>query len=363
MNRPTSNDRGIFETLKDDVRGGEHVRALRRDYREMHAFYIDEQRRQHLRKKNWLIRVITTAWWLMRGMLVHLSPTRRLLLVLGLFFALNGLTFRIGNFFLADNGVLGFVFVLFVLILELKDKTIARTELESGRLIQQALMPDSCPVVGGWSIAFQYSPAREVGGDLVDCLSLGDHRYGLILADVAGKGLRAALLAAKLQSTIRALATETPDLSELLRRVNGIFCRDSVKTIFASLLYVEIRTSENKIRYVNAGHLPPVIVSESGVRELPKGQLALGLSRTAEFNEIECEVHSGETFFGYTDGLTEAVNEQGEAYGLERVMERLHSWRHHSATEMARKLTEDVARFVGDVSPRDDLSLTILKKT
>jgi hypothetical protein len=355
-------DRGFFETLTRDVRDGRHYSTIRRDYRELREFYIGEEELRKLQQRNALMRALATAWWLLKGLFYNLTPTRRLIIVAGLLLAVNGITLRIGDRAVSDNGFSGFVLVLFVLILELKDKLLAHHELESGRAIQQALMPESCPAITGWSVWMSSRPAREVGGDLVDCLEVERGRVAILLADVAGKGLRAALLATRLQATVRALAADHTSLSDLCARINAIFHRDSIKSIFASLLYLEVRPDSGTIRYVNAGHLPPLIVSSQGVRELDKGQRALGLAGGSAYVEHGLELQPGEIFLAFTDGLTEALNNRGELYGTERLTKRLFFLRHLNAREIGETIRRDVEAFVGDMPVRDDLSMVVLKK-
>lgn len=356
-------EKSIFETLKQDFRDGEHVRTVRRDYRDLHQFYITDAQRERLKQKSLMIRPVYIGAWLLRGMFYLLSPTRRLLLVAGFVFALNGLTFRLGDVFFKDNGLIGFTLILFVLILELKDKTLAHEELESGRIVQRALMPEACPRVDGWDIAFHYRPAREVGGDLVDCLSLDGSRCGFVIADVAGKGLRAALLAAKLQATLRAIVTHYQDPAQLCARINSIFHRDSVRNIFASLLYLELTSGKPGLSYVNAGHLPPLVLSSDSAREWPKGQTALGLVPDAVYSKYTMELQPGDIFFAYTDGLSEAENEKGQSYGTERIKENLRRWHRENAATIVENFRIDAQRFTSEAPVRDDLSLLVIKRS
>ncbi len=351
---------GFFETLGRDIRDGGHYRTIRKDYRELREFYIGEEGIRKLQRKNPPMRFLTTGWWLLKGLIYHLTPTRRLIIVAALL--LSTVSLRVGNTTINDNASLGFLLVLFVLILELKDKLLAHHELASGRAIQQALMPESCPAITGWSVWMNSRPAREVGGDLVDCLEVEKDRVAILLADVAGKGLRAALLATRLQATVRALAADHVSLADLCSRVNAIFHRDSIKSIFASLLYLEVRPDSGTIRYVNAGHLPPLIVTGQGVRELDKGQRALGLSGGSTYVEHTLDLRSGEIFLAFTDGLTEALNSRGELYGTERLTERLYFLRHLPAREIGDSVRRDVEAFVGEMPVRDDLSMVVLKK-
>ncbi len=353
---------GIFNTLRHDVQSGGHFDNIRREYRELRDFYIDTERKSRLEEMNMFKRWIFFVWWLLKSMFFKLTPTRRLLLLLGIFFSNAGFSIQLGSAKINDNSFLGGILILFVLLLELKDKLLAHNELESGRKIQQALAPERSPKVPGWSLWLYTRPANEVGGDLVDFLKIDDERAGLVMADVAGKGLRAALLTAKLQATVRAIASDHTSLSVLCSKINSIFHRDSLPSIFASLLYLEIRSDNGEIRFVNAGHMPPLLLNSQGCRELPRGELALGLSNKTNYAEQTLELQKGEVMFAYSDGLTEACNEAGEFYGTERLVKLLTQISHFDAQRIGETVTNQLDRFVGEARANDDLSMLVLKK-
>ncbi|KAB2880244.1 serine/threonine-protein phosphatase [bacterium] len=361
-NSTKKNDPGIFNTIRHDVQSGGHFDNIRREYRELRDFYIDTEKKSRLVEMNVIKRWIFFVWWLLKSMFFKLTPTRRLLLLLGIFFTNAGFAIQLGNARINDNNLLGGILILFVLLLELKDKLLAHSELESGRKVQQALAPERCPQVSGWSLWLYTRPANEVGGDLVDFLRISPERAGLIMADVAGKGLRAALLTAKLQATVRALASDHDSLSAFCSKVNAIFHRDSLPSIFASLLYIEIKPEENQIRFVNAGHMPPLVISAQGVKELSRGELALGLSNKTDYSEQTIELQRGEVLFAYSDGLTEGCNEAGEFYGTERLTKLLSQIGHFDAQHIGETVTNQLGRFVGDARANDDLSLLIVKR-
>ena len=364
MTKENSNKKtepGIFNTLRHDVQSGGHFDNIRREYRELRDFYIDTEKKSRLEEMNVLKRWIFFVWWLLKSMFFKLTPTRRLLLLLGIFFTNAGFSIQLGNTKINDNSFLGGILILFVLLLELKDKLLAHSELESGRKIQQALAPERSPQVSGWSLWLYTRPANEVGGDLVDFIKISDERSGLVMADVAGKGLRAALLTAKLQATVRAIASDHDSLSEFCSKVNSIFHRDSLPSIFASLLYGEIRPNNGHVRFVNAGHMPPLLLAGQEIRELPRGALALGLSATSNFTEQNIDLEPGQVLFAYSDGLTEASNEAGEFYGTERLNKLLSQISHFDAQRIGETVTSQLDRFVGEARANDDLSLLVIK--
>jgi len=354
----------LRQTLKQDIKSGDFWSSLRRDYRELEKFYIDDEKKKRLDQMRWIKRVLFLSWWLLKSLLMKLTPARRILLCIGLFFILGGGTIviqgdhvRTGNWEILGGGVL-----LFVLMLELKDKLLARDELEAGRKVQRALMPDPTPSVSGWSVWLYTRPANEVGGDLVDYLNFGSNRRGLILADVSGKGLQAALLTAKLQATVRALGQDYESISKLVSKINEIFHRDSLPNIFASLLYTEISPDSTQIRFVNAGHLPPILLRSGTIQETPKGEQAIGLIGSSSYSEQVVELGQGDVFFAYSDGLTEARNDRGEFFGTERLQRLLPTCQNLSAERVGAAVTTEVDWFVGEARANDDLSLVIIKK-
>jgi sigma-B regulation protein RsbU (phosphoserine phosphatase) len=205
-------------------------------------------------------------------------------------------------------------------------------------------------------------PANDVGGDLVDCLELGPGRVGFTLADVAGKALPAALLMAKVQSTLRALATDAPSLSALAAKTNDILCRDGLPNRFATLLYVELRDNDDAVRLVNGGHMPPVLVAGGGFHELQRGDMALGMMPGASYNEQHQDVPSGAMLIAYSDGLTEALNAAGEFYGEDRLRAVFAGLSSLSAKQAGARILESVDAFIGTTRPYDDLSLIVLKR-
>jgi sigma-B regulation protein RsbU (phosphoserine phosphatase) len=267
------------------------------------------------------------------------------------------------NINIITPALFGGLILIFILALELKDKLLARTELEEGRAIQLALMPDRKPIVPGWDIWLYTRSANDVGGDLLDFIHLDEVKHAIAVGDVAGKGLSAALLMAKLQATIRALAPDYESLSNLAAKLNIIFYRDSLPKIFASLLYAEIENESNQINFVNAGHFPPMVISENKIQKLQKDAPALGLMPSAEFHEQSVNIKNNDVLFIYSDGLTEAQSEKGEFFGEEKLIEILISNSSKNSEGLGEELISQVNKFVGKAPVFDDLTISILKRT
>jgi len=353
-------DPTLRAALREDLRQGGFWQNLRKEWVELREFSIDEGKRTTLAAMGPVKRGFYVSWWILKQMILRLTPVRRLLLVAGLVLLLISDSVRTDS--AHAQPYIGAALLLFVLLLELKDRLLATDELESGRTVQRALMPDQNPQVPGWSLWLYSRSANEVGGDLVDYLTLGPSRLAVVLADVSGKGLKAALLMAKLQTIIRTLAPDFPSIARLGAKINEVFRRDGLPNVFASMIYVELSPDSQDLRFINAGHLPPLILRGDGIHETPKGDPALGLMNITTYTEQTVACDHGDVLLGYSDGLTEARNIQGEFFGNERLLALLPSLRALSAPGIGTRLTEELDRFVGEAHRHDDLTLIVLKR-
>jgi hypothetical protein len=357
-------DHVLRETIVNDFRKGEIGESLRRDFKELYRFYIDAETQHRLESYPRVKRFIYVSWYLLKSLILRLNPARRFLLLLSIIFFFWGSTsWSAGSYNVTiDASPLSYLLLLLVLMLELKDKLLAHDELRIGRTVQKALLPEDNPTIAGWSVWLFTRPANDVGGDLVDYINLENNRLGLALGDVAGKGLGAALLMSKLQSTLRAIAPEYESLSDLGNRINAIFCRDSLPSKFATLVYLELKENSGKVRLLNAGHLPPLVLRSGKVEELPRGAPALGLLKTSKFEEVEIELGPGDLFVAYSDGVTEARNEQDDFYGDQRLKAVIGKSAGISPENAGEKILAEVDAFVGDAPRSDDLSLVLVKR-
>ncbi len=347
-----------FKEFFRNIFSGQVKRPVSRSFNELREFYLDEQQKKRLAAMGRLRRWFLIGFWLLKAMLLKLSPVRRVLLVIGIFFLVKAR----GN--AADSindAVLGGLILLLILMFELKDKLVAKSELREGHAVQEALLPPKRPVVAGWDLWLHYKAANEVGGDLLDFKRIDSNRYSVALGDVADKGLKAALLMAKLQATLQALAPDYDSLADLATKINQISYRDGPPTSFASLLYLELPENSGAVRFVNAGHMPPLIVTSGEVRELPKGDPALGLAPDAHYSEHSLELKQGQVLVVYSDGVTEARNEAGELFSEHRLLALLTQLDDRSSPEIGERIVAEVAGFTGDAPRTDDLSLAIMR--
>lgn len=358
-------DTRLHQVVIDDLRRTE----LRRDYlqeiKQLYYFYVDEERRAKLDGMGRIRRAFHLLAWLVKSLLLKLSPARRLVLVVAFLcnLLLGPTSINVGSVSVStDLRPLGFLLLLVVLMLELKDKLLARDEIEVARKVQLALLPQQLPEVPGWQIWSHSRPANDVGGDLVDYIALDGFRHAVILGDVAGKGLGAALLTAKLQATLRALVPDSASLDELGRRVNTIFHRDGIDNRYATLFFAELAHHSSHVRYLNAGHDPPYVIRAHGIERLHASSYPLGILGAAQYEEGRLELGPGEMILAYSDGLTEAKNDDGEEFGCQRLEALLAERKGLTAEAIGSRILSEADRFLGTARPHDDLSLVVIAR-
>lgn len=367
MNSTNSNkkpEQKFRHTIQDDIKKINFRKDFSNEYRSLSHFYLDSEKKNQLENMSPVERWVHKFAWLIKSMFLHLTPLRRILVLIGVFLLFISSSISINNVSISSNwSLFGGLIIVFVLFLELKDKLLAKNELEAGRKVQRALMPEQNPEIAGWSIWLFTRPANEVGGDLVDYLQLDESNSVLAIADVAGKGLQAALMTSKLQATIRALATEINSLSDFGKKINKIFHRDSLPNLFASMLFIQIDSGSGKVNFINAGHFPPLIVNDKEIKEFSKGDIALGLISNVEFNEQTIMLEEKEIFIAYSDGVFEARNALGQFFGIERFHRLIKNSSNNTPQQIGTYIVSQIEQFIGDYPANDDISLIILKRS
>jgi phosphoserine phosphatase RsbU/P len=220
-------------------------------------------------------------------------------------------------------------------------------EFEEARLIQRGLLPTTVPRVNGIQLAVAWQPANGVGGDCFDTLSFGQV-LGISIADIAGKGLPAALLMSNLQAAVRAFAQETVAPSSICGSVNRLLCRNMASGRFATFCYARVDAPGRRIVFSNAGHNPPLLIRPTGtVERLSDGGTVLGVFPEIAFDQGELPLEPGDRLVFYTDGITEARNADGDEYGEEKLAAATVLRRTDSAEAIKDALLADVNAFTG----------------
>lgn len=360
----------IFDTIKKDLTEEDLFRKLRQEVRSIREFYIDAEKQLELNRMNRIKRYFYIIWWVLKGMFFKLNPLRRILLLIAFIVPFTSISQEIGDEtkFVINNEFITTVLILFVLMLELKDKLLAHEELDAARKVQLALQPTPQPEVSGWDIFLFTKPANNVGGDLIDFIKVGnDALYGITIADVAGKGLKSALLAAKLQTLIHISMGDEGKIEKKINQLNQIFYRETLRSIFASLIFIQFRSDDSKIQFVNAWHFPPIVLKKNsdGLSELiefKKGDSAIGLIEKNQFTVNEINLEANEIFIAYSDGLIEAQNEFNQFFGVERLNKILMRHSNLDSKNLCLNVLFNLEKFMGDAKQNDDISIVVIRK-
>jgi sigma-B regulation protein RsbU (phosphoserine phosphatase) len=241
---------------------------------------------------------------------------------------------------------------------ERQEKDRMAMELEEARKVQLSLFPDQAPEVPGFEMTGLCLPCREVGGDWYDYIPLRDGRLALVLADVSGKGMGAALLMTSTRSLLRLFAERERHPGKVLSQLNHVLIKDFPRTKFVTMIYAVIDPSTGTIEFTNAGHLPPLLVNPAGSRFLEiKSGLPLGIQEIV-FSEYKIDMPSGSRLLLYSDGVSETMNSLLEEYGTKRIQDHM-----TIPTATIWSLLEDVQAFAGDYPSIDDKTvMTITAK-
>ncbi len=265
---------------------------------------------------------------------------------------------------------------------EVAEQERLRRDLQIARDIQKRFLPDHCPTIPGFEIAARGTSALEVGGDYYDFFWVDDDHLGIVVADVSGKGVQAALIVAMMRSAFRIQAQGNHDVRDVLGRLNTFISEDLRRGMFVTCVYGILEISTKKFSWARAGHEPIIVTHSSDDQEAeimsPDG-FALGVIGAPEFQDLlEVQtifLHSGDRLLLFTDGLTEAMNSKGEEFGMERVLESLadhtpcHAGcfedaifdaNHESEPDEMKHLEEAVQIHVGDAPQSDDLTIVYL---
>jgi sigma-B regulation protein RsbU (phosphoserine phosphatase) len=250
-----------------------------------------------------------------------------------------------------------------------RDRMSTRSELERELLaasaVQARLLPRILPAVEGYTCAAATLPARGVGGDFYLAQPIAGNRIGFALGDVSGKGLSAGLVASSLQARLETMALyASSDPADIVRDVNAALCAATDTARFATLAYLELDFDRHTMQIVNAGHLPVIAVAPDGSHRLFSSTgPAIGMWPTATFDPISTGLSPGTVVVAYSDGLTEALNDDDDEYGAAQLIHEIARGRALSAEESSRRLIESVDAHRGTRPADDDITVLVIKRT
>src|SRR3979409_2042249 len=245
---------------------------------------------------------------------------------------------------------------------QLIEKQRLQTQLEIARQVQLQLLPPRDPQLEGFDISAYNFPTEEVSGDYYDWVRLFDDQIGIVIADVSGKGVPAALLMAFLRASLRAASHigYAPHVS--MSKVNYLLWESIERNQFVTAFYGILDATNRTLAYSNAGHNPPFLLDVEGQAHFEKrGGVPLGMFRDSRYYEYYATIESGQMLVLYTDGVTEANNRAQEEYGRDRLVEAVRNCRHMSAREMIDFIHRDVLNWTEGLGATDDVTFFIIK--
>jgi serine phosphatase RsbU (regulator of sigma subunit) len=246
---------------------------------------------------------------------------------------------------------------------ESADRARMQQELDVAHNIQTSFLPDGNPKIPGCSVASHWRAARQVGGDFYDFLALDEDRWGIVIADVADKGVPAALFMALTRTIVRAVAFSRDDPGQVLVRANEIIGREARSDLFVTVFYGVWDHAQARFTYANAGHNRPLLLQSNGAfQELPGHGLALGVIPDIQLKSQVVNLKPGDAIVLYTDGVTEALNEDFDEFGLERLRVAAKAASRQDADAIVRSITDAIGDHVGETPQSDDITLVVLKR-
>jgi phosphoserine phosphatase RsbU/P len=330
------------------------------------------KRESHFRR---ILKTISALFW---AMIMKLSPARRVFLLIALVLGIMSVPGPIINTGQAQARVspisplLPMAMLVFLLALELADRVTMKRDLEIARDIQRWLLPETAPLVPGLDFAFSSQPANTVGGDYYDAFLLdperppgSDNPVLLVVADVAGKSVPAALLMATFHASLRSVASAATSLTEIVTRVNRYACAHSLEgRRFTTAFFAEFDPATRVLTYVRAGHNEPFLMRASGQFErLAAGEIPLGIDPDAPYGCTEIILAASDLLLIYTDGLIEAVNSHEEEFGESRVIDILKAAPREPAAQTLQRLLGSARAFTGAQRQSDDLTAFVVRAT
>ena len=362
---------GFFQNYTRDLTTDELHRLFTRDTRDAYRFFSRHLDLRQFDGLPWHQRLFSKTKVLFLAFAMRLSPARRAVYAFALVLAIVGLINLVGVE-RAQPGTtwlfLGFVFVNLLVLLEVADRLSLKNDLEVAREIQNAMLPGGVHRIAGVEVVGVSRPANTVGGDFYDIQPLRDGRLVVAVGDVSGKGSPAALLMALLLAMFRTLIPliedEDLDVSEIAARLNVQVSRHAPGNRFITLFCGVFTPATGELRFVNAGHLPPIVVRADGsIDRLSDGGIALGMFANATYT-------SGRAFLGiddllavYSDGITEAENPAGRPFDDPGLETALTKDRRAAVPDLAQAVVRAVEAHTGDVRLADDLTILLLRRS
>src|SRR2546427_8852467 len=364
----------FFDAYTQGLTTEELERLFTRDAPEAYRFFAQHIDFKALAHLPWHKRTFAQARLLFLAFTLKLTPARRAIYGMALVAAIVGLIelFRSVHLWIVPHpafvpGTLwllaGFLLLNLLVLLEVADRLSLKNDLEIARQIQQAMLPKAAYEAPGIEAFGMTRPANTVGGDFYDVIPLADGRVLVALGDVAGKGSPAALLMALLLAMLRTLVDEGLEPAELVTRLNVQVSRHAPGTRFITLLYAIFDPKTGVLTYVNAGHMPPLLLRNDGrCTRLTEGGIALGMFDHSTYTTGQVTIQCDELVAIYSDGITEAENPSGRPFDEAGLESALVAHRHDSLSSIGAAVVRAVEQYTADTRLADDLTILLLRR-
>jgi len=376
--KTTSKGPGTWNQISEGREWDDLLKQFTADARASYGFYgkdVDWDEIKRLPRWRRPFRIAKGFFW---ALVMKLSPARRVMLFAALvMLVISSPKFPVTRHFAFDVNLDTVAALLFLLLLslELADKVTMKRDLEIAREIQSWLVPSKPPVVAGANIAFHTRPQNSVAGDYYDAFyPLNDAAEGgklfLVIADVAGKSVPAALLMATFQASLHTVARNGVPLGELVFRLNRYACAHSLDGLrFTTAVLAEFDPKTRRLDYINAGHNAPVVKRHNangasgnrGVERLEVGGMPFGVSLDAQYQMGTVELGSKDALILFTDGVVEAFNDKGQEFTDAQWIAAIHALPDWDAPRSLQFLLERVDEFVGVTKQFDDITCLVLR--
>ncbi|MBI1748191.1 MAG: serine/threonine-protein phosphatase [Acidobacteria bacterium] len=260
-------------------------------------------------------------------------------------------------------GLLAVLFIRLRRRYEEKVRELTRKEMEMAiaQEVQQELFPRLLPPAALLDLAAICLPARGISGDYYDLLEIGDGEWGVVVADVSGKGISAALLMANVQAMVRSQCQSHPSLSQFFATLNRLLGRSTASARYATLFYGMFRAKDRSFYYVNAGHVPPFLIRQDSVNRLTEGGAPIGLLSDTEYSEGTVDLAPGDLLAICSDGILEATDAAGEEFGEARLIPLLSGNRQLPSAIIQEKVLRAIADWTRKDIPDDDITLVLVR--
>ena len=361
------NLRRFFRNYTSGVDAGDIPRVVGRDAGRAFAVLTRDQPDRQATSK------IGVFWdrskRLFLGLSYKLSPPRRILFAVAILLVLIGLksqdiTFGSYSVYLENSPfllLLAIAILILLLILELADRVVIRDELEVARQLQAELIAEKAPQLDGWRFAFSYRTANTIGGDYYEFVPLADNKLLIAAGDTSGHGIAAGLVMAVASATLKLAADRSADPVAMAETVNGALFRTGGPRAFMTFFLGVLEPMNGNLEFVCCGHPFPMLRHPDGsVEELGSGGLPLGIRRELDLHTQSVNIEPDELLVLYSDGVPEALNEQGSAFGFDRLGGLVSQGGH--AQNLHDRIRTAVSTFCGDEPPQDDLSLVVVER-